>query len=89
MSNNRRINEERKKRALEKRQTKAPCSMSPAPSIGGPPAHGFSKRKYQFKGYMAEDKFIEVKPAPMNHAPKFKNKIEEYLYRGRMSLRES
>ena len=45
--------------------------------------HGFSKRKYEFKGCMAEGKFIEVPPNPISKEPKFRNKIEEYLWRSK------
>ena len=57
--------------------------MSPAPSVTGPSDHGFTKRKYVFRGYMAEEKFIEVKPNPMSREPRFRNKIEEYLWRSK------
>ena len=54
--------------------------MSPAQSVRGPSAQGFTKRKYVFRGYMADEEFTEVKPAPMNQEPRFKNKIEEYIH---------
>ena len=41
------------------------------------------QRKYQFKGYMADEEFIEVTPAPMNQEPRFKNKIEEMIWRAK------
>ena len=79
----RRINEERKKRAEEKRKSNDPCPVSPTPSVRGPSDQGFTKRKYVFRGYMADEEFVEVKPAPMNQEPRFKNKIEEYLWRSK------
>ena len=54
--------------------------MSPAPSVVGPSDQGFTKRKYVFRGYMADEKFTEVKPAPMNQEPRFKHKIEEFIH---------
>ena len=78
-----RINDERKKRAEEKKKSKAPCSVSPAPTNSGPSAHGFSKRTYRFNGYLGEEKYIEVRPNPISKEPRFKNKIEEYLWRSK------
>ena len=57
--------------------------MSPAPSVTGPSDHGFTKRKYVFRGYMAEEKFIEVRPNPISKEPKFRNKVEEFLWRSK------
>ena len=79
----RRINEERKKRAEEKRKSKAPCPVSPAPTNSGPSAHGFSKRTYRFNGYLGEEKYIEVRPNPISKEPRFKNKIAEMIWRSK------
>ena len=63
-----------------------PRSMSPALSVARPSDHGFTRRKYVFKGYMSEDNaYIEVKPNPMTHEPRFKNKIEEYIHIAKQS----
>ena len=78
----RRINEERKKRAEEKKKSNDPCPVSP---VARPTDHGFSKRKYQFKGYMADEKYIEVRPNPISKEPKFRNKIEEYIHIAKQS----
>ena len=80
----RRINEERKKRAEEKKKSNDPCPVSPAPSVVGPSDQGFTKRKYVFRGYMSEDNdYVEVKPNPTTKEPKFKNKIEEMIWRSK------
>ena len=47
-----------------------PRSMSPALSVARPSDHGFTRRKYVFRGYMADEEFTEVKPAPMNQEPR-------------------
>ena len=62
---------------------KAPCPATPAPTNSGPSDQGFTKRKYVFRGYMSDEEFTEVKPNPMHQEPKFKNKIEEYLWRSK------
>ena len=54
--------------------------MSP---VARPVDHGFSKTKYQFKGYMGEEQYVEVPPNPISKEPKFRNKIEEYLWRSK------
>jgi len=51
--------------------------MSP---VARPVDHGFSKTKYRFKGCMAEEKFIEVRPNPISKEPKFKNWIEREIF---------
>ena len=75
-----RINEERKKRAEEKKKSNDPCPVSP---VARPTDHGFSKRKYEFKGYMADEKYIEVRPNRISKEPRFKNKVEEFLWRSK------
>ena len=55
-----------------------PRSMSPAPSD-----QGFSKRKYIFKGYMSEEQYVEVRPNRVPKEPKFRNKVEEFLWRSK------
>ena len=62
---------------------KAPCPASPVPSVRDSSDRGFTKRKYVFRGYMADEEFTEVTPAPMNQEPRFKNKIEEMIWRSK------
>ena len=45
-------------------------SMSPAPSVARPSDHGFTRSKYVFRGYMADEEFTEVKPGLMNQEPR-------------------
>ena len=40
------------------------------------------RRKFQGFGY-SDEPYIEVKPNPMHQEPRFKNKVEEYLWRMR------
>ena len=40
------------------------------------------RRKFQGYGYGSEP-YVEVKPAPMNQEPRFKNKIEEMIWRSK------
>ena len=51
--------------------------MSP---VARPVDHGFSKTKYQFKGYMGEEQYVEVPPNPISKEPKFKNWIEREIF---------
>ena len=53
------------------------------PPVARPVDHGFSKTKYRFKGYMGEEQYVEVPPNPISKEPKFRNKIEEYLWRSK------
>ena len=64
-------------------ESKAPCSVSPAPTNSGPSDQGFSKRTYRFNGYLGEEKYIEVRPNPISKEPRFKNKIAEMIWRSK------
>ena len=83
----RRINEERKARAEAKRKPLEPRSVSqPSHSLRNMD-QGFSKKKYIFKGYMSEgNDYVEVKPNPVFREPKFKNWVEQEIYRVKKTL---
>ena len=82
------INERRKKMKeewLAKQRVREESSLSHEPSrvsnLSRNKEQG-SRRKFRGYGY-SDEPYVEVKPAPMNHEPRFKSKVQELIWRAK------
>ena len=78
------INDQRHKARLEKESKENAKEVFEEERVRSTRVLNDDRPRRKFRGYgYSDEPYIEVKPAPMNQEPRFKNKIEEMIWRSK------